>query len=244
MVLAAHRGARRLALPTAPVCCYCTSGGGCESAGGGPGGGCVSLGAEVVRDRSACGDEVVVVDHREARDLYGAEVGGVAVARPCLVIGGAEAGADVESGLAALAAEGLDLRPRPTSGEQTTSALGEAAVRAAALGAPEAYAEDKKSWLFEIALLAMAWDHGSEGPRSPGASLQARDASADAVEKEYVKEFFAHRPSGHSLDKIRQTANFGPNQMASGAHSELARGAETYSAGRYHLVGLEDGAGR
>jgi len=89
---------------------------------------------------------------------------------------------------------------------------------------------------FKIAQLAMIWDHGSEGPRSPGASLQARDASADAVEKEYEKEFFALRSCGHSLDKIRQTANFGPDQMASGAHSELARGAETYSAGRYHPV--------
>jgi hypothetical protein len=82
----------------------------------------------------------------------------------------------------------------------------------------------------------MILDHGSEGPWSPGASLQALDASADAVEKEHEKKFLAHRPCGHSTDKIRKTANFEPDQMACGAHSELARGAETYSAGRYHPV--------
>ena len=68
------------------------------------------------------------------------------------------------------------------------------------------------------------------------APLQWRDAPADTVEKECEKEFSAHRPCGHNLDKIRKTANLGPDLMVCGAHSKPARDAETFSAERYHLV--------
>jgi hypothetical protein len=76
----------------------------------------------------------------------------------------------------------------------------------------------------------------SAGFASAIAPLQWRDAPADTVEKECEKEFSAHRPCGHSLDKIRKTANLGPDLMVCGAHSEPARDAETFSAERYHLV--------
>ena len=68
------------------------------------------------------------------------------------------------------------------------------------------------------------------------APLQWRDAPADTVEKECEKKISAHRPCGHNLDKIRKTANLGPDLMVCGAHSEPARDAETFSAERYHLV--------
>ena len=82
----------------------------------------------------------------------------------------------------------------------------------------------------------MASASPAAGFASTSASLQGRDASAGAAEKECEKELFAHRPCGHSLDKIRKTANSGPDQMVCGAHSEPERGAETFSAGRCHPV--------
>jgi hypothetical protein len=71
---------------------------------------------------------------------------------------------------------------------------------------------------------------------STSAPLQGRDASAGTVEKEYEKEFFAHRSYDHSLDKIRKAANLGSDQMVCGARSEPARDAEAFSVERYHPV--------
>ena len=88
----------------------------------------------------------------------------------------------------------------------------------------------------KIAVVFMASASPAAGFASTSASLQGRDASAGAAEKECEKELFAHRPCGHSLDKIRKTANSGPDQMVCGAHSEPERGAETFSAGRCHPV--------